>query len=128
MYPNQATIAIAPGGVSMTEFPAFMKKELNRVPSSAQNTNDVEGYYYEAADGSQAAFWTCRSAQTSKKHRHDFDEYTVVVAGQYIAYVEGERRVLNPGDEFFVPRGKEQWGECIAGTRTIHFFGGRRIV
>jgi len=27
------------------------------------------------------AFWTCNSARESKKHRHDFDEYTIIVAG-----------------------------------------------
>jgi quercetin dioxygenase-like cupin family protein len=111
----------------MKEFPAFMKSEVNRVPVAAQNTADVEGYYYEGADGGQMAFWTCAAARVSAKHRHAFDEYMVCLSGQYIAYIENERIVLNPGDELFIPKGKEQWGEAAAGTRTIHAFGGRRI-
>lgn len=31
----------------------FMKNEKNRVPGSAQNTEDVEGYFYERPGGGQ---------------------------------------------------------------------------
>lgn len=61
----------------MKDFPDFMKNEKNRVPGSAQNTEDIEGYYYEGLGGGQMAFWTCYSDRESKKHKHDFDEYTI---------------------------------------------------
>ncbi len=111
----------------MEDFPEFMKNEGNRVPAAAQNTKDVVGYYYEGPGGGQMAFWTCYEARDSKKHRHDFDEYTVVVCGQYTACFEDKEIVLNPGDELVVPAGTLQWGRCTAGTRTIHAFGGKRI-
>ncbi|MBN2364510.1 cupin domain-containing protein [candidate division WOR-3 bacterium] len=111
----------------MGDFPVFMKNALNKIPVSTQNTKDIEGFYFEGKDGSQMAFWTSFSDRTSEKHMHDFDEYMTVVNGQYTVYVEGEKTVLNPGDELFIPKGKEQWGECLAGTRTIHCFGGKRI-
>ena len=100
---------------------------MNKVDAGQQNTRDVEGYFYEGADGAQMAFWTCRSAATSQKHTHPFDEYMVCVAGEYTAYVGGVKTVLRPGDELFIPKGTEQWGKCVPGTRTIHAFGGRRI-
>ena len=112
----------------MNDFPDFMKSMTNKVPAAAQNTEDIDGYYYEGNDGGQMAFWTCHAERESKKHVHPFDEYTVVVAGQYTAWFEdGREIVLNPGDELFVPAGTVQWGRCVAGTRTIHAFGGRRI-
>lgn len=111
----------------MQDFPDFMKNEENRVPADAQNTQDVVGYYYDGPGGGQMAFWTCLSDRESKKHRHDFDEYTVVVSGQYTACFEDREIVLNPGDELLVPAGTLQWGRCTAGTRTIHAFGGKRI-
>ena len=111
----------------MKEFPDFMKNKLNLIPSSEQNTKDIEGYYFEGADGSQIAYWTCYSDKISKKHVHPFDEYMVCISGQYIAYIENEKFVLNPGDELYIPKGKEQWGECVVGTRSIHVFGGQRI-
>lgn len=111
----------------MNEFPDFMRNEKNRVSADQQNTADVEGYFYEGADGGQLAFWTCRSARTSARHRHDFDEYMVCLSGRYTAFLDGQEHVLNPGDELFIPRGTEQWGTCIAGTRSIHAFAGKRI-
>jgi quercetin dioxygenase-like cupin family protein len=111
----------------MKEFPDFMKSEKNRISTKEQNTSDIEGYYYNGADDNQIAFWTCYSDQVSKKHTHDFDEYMVCVCGQYTAYLNGTEYILNPGDELFIPKGTRQWGKCIAGTRTIHAFGGKRI-
>ncbi|MBI5485760.1 MAG: cupin domain-containing protein [Deltaproteobacteria bacterium] len=111
----------------MSDFPGFMKRARNRIGATEQNTDDIEGYFYEAADGSQMAFWTCRADRVSKPHRHDFDEYMVVVSGRYVAILDGKEHVLGPGDELFIPRGTEQSGGCAAGTRTIHAFGGRRV-
>ena len=57
----------------MKDFPDFIKREANRVGKSQQNTEDIEGYYYTASDGSQAALWTQYADRTSKEHCHDFD-------------------------------------------------------
>ena len=40
----------------MKHFPDFMKNPKNKIDPLQQNTPDIEGYYYEAADGSQMAF------------------------------------------------------------------------
>ena len=111
----------------MKDFPAFMKNPKNHIKEHEQNTPDVEGYVFQGADGGQMAFWTCLQDRKSKKHTHPFDEYFVCVSGKYIAYIEGKEYVLQQGDELFIPKGAEQWGECIAGTRTIHAFGGQRV-
>lgn len=111
----------------MDHFPDFMKHPANRIDPAQQNTADVEGYVFEGRDGAQMAFWECHADRVSGKHTHDFDEYMIVVAGEYTAYLDGREILLKPGDELFIPRGTEQWGKCRAGTRTIHAFGGRRV-
>lgn len=111
----------------MKDFPVFMKSPKNLVGSHEQNTKDIEGYYYQAADGSQMAFWTAYADRTSQKHMHSFDEYMVCVCGSYIVFMNDQKYVLQPGDELLIPAETEHWGECIAGTRTIHAFGGTRI-
>jgi hypothetical protein len=35
---------------------------------------------------------------------------------------------MHAGDEIFIPKGTLQGGRCKKGTRTIHAFGGKRIV
>ena len=111
----------------MKDFPEFMKSEKNHISSDQQNTPDIDGYYFEGEDGSQMAFWTYYSDRVSKEQKHEFDEYTVCVSGQYTEIIDGKEFVLNPGDELYVPKGTLHSGRCIAGTRTIHAFGGKRI-
>jgi quercetin dioxygenase-like cupin family protein len=110
----------------MNEFPGFMKHPANRIASTSQATPGVEGYVFEGADGSQMAFWTCRETAVSAPHVHDFDEYMLVVQGCYTLIIGGQRIPVRAGEEYFIPKGLSHGGEPLAGTRTIHAFGGRR--
>jgi quercetin dioxygenase-like cupin family protein len=110
----------------MDDFPEFMKHPANRIASSSEATPGVEGYVFEGADGSQLAFWTCRETAVSAAHTHDYDEYMTVVQGCYTLILNGERIPLKAGEEYVIPRGVAHSGEVLAGTRTIHAFGGHR--
>jgi len=110
----------------MNDFPDFMKNPANRIASAAQHTPGVEGYVFDGADGSQMAFWTCQETAASAEHAHEYDEYFTVVAGCYTVVIDGQRTPVNVGEEFFIPRGVLHGGEAVAGTRTIHAFGGHR--
>jgi quercetin dioxygenase-like cupin family protein len=109
------------------EFPDFIKNPKNRVANKDQYSKDIEGYYFEGTDGSQVAFWTCHTEGLSALHTHPFDEYVVCVNGRYIVLIGGREIVLNPGDEFLIPKETLHGCRRIAGTRTIHAFGGKRI-
>ncbi len=110
----------------MTEFPEFMKQPANRIAATNQATPGVEGYVFDGADGSQMAFWTCSQTAASAEHVHEFDEYMVVVEGCYTLVIDGRKIPVQAGEEYFIPRGLRHGGEVLAGTRTIHAFGGRR--
>ena len=110
----------------MQDFPEFMKDPARRVDAAQQNTADAQGYVYGGASG-QMAFWTCGQARESGKHTHPFDEWMAVIAGEYTVCTAAGEVCLRPGDETVVPAGVEQWGRCIAGTRTVHAFGGPRV-
>lgn len=112
----------------MNDFPEFMKRTINQVPTEQQNTSDVQGYFYTASDGSQMVFWTAMADRISKEHMHDCDEYMVCISGEYIVTINGKETILHAGDEMVIPKGTLQGGMCKAGTRTIHAFGGKRIV
>jgi mannose-6-phosphate isomerase-like protein (cupin superfamily) len=110
----------------MRDFPEFMKHPANRIAVTHQATPGVEGYVFDGVEGSQMAFWTCRETAASAPAVHEFDEYMLVVAGNYTLIV-GERRIpLAAGDEYLIPRGTWHAGEVVGGTRTIHAFGGHR--
>ena len=110
----------------MDEFPEFMKQPGDRIADSNQATPGIEGYVFDGVDGGQMAFWTCRQTASSALHVHDYDEYMVVVQGQYTLIIDERRIRLSTGDEYLIERGTPHSGEVVAGTRTIHAFGGHR--
>jgi mannose-6-phosphate isomerase-like protein (cupin superfamily) len=110
----------------MEDFPQFMKHPANRIARSEQATPGAEGYVFDGVDGSQVAFWNCRESASSAEHAHEFDEYMVVVEGCYTLIIGGERIPVRAGEEYFIPRSTVHGGEVLAGTRTIHAFGGHR--
>ncbi len=110
----------------MKDFPEFMKNPKDRIKQSSQYTKDVEGYVFDGADQTQMAYWTCNKDRISSKHAHDYDEYIVCVHGRYSVTMNGKDYILSPGKELFIPKGTPHSGKCIAGTRTIHAFGGKR--
>ena len=110
----------------MDHFPEFMKHPANRIARSEQATPGVEGYVFDGVNGSQIAFWTCNETASSAEHVHDYDEYMLVVQGCYTLIINGERIPVKAGEEYFIPHGMAHSGEVVAGTRTIHAFGGHR--
>ena len=102
----------------MNAFPEFMKNPANRIAKSSQATPGVEGHVFDGADEGQMAFWTCTQYARSAEHAHEFDCYTLLIAGKCI--------LIKAGDEYLIPRGVHHGGEVMAGTRTIHVFGRHR--
>jgi quercetin dioxygenase-like cupin family protein len=111
----------------MNDVAEFMKNPANKIATAAQATPGVEGYVFDGANESQMAFWTCSKTASSLGHVHDFDEYMLVVQGCDTLVIDGTRIPVNAGEESFIPRGTPHAGEVVAGTRTIHAFGGHRV-
>lgn len=109
----------------MREFPDFMKNPKNQISSNYQS-NNIEGYVFDGKDGSQMAFWTCYKDGKSCEHVHDYDEYFIVIEGQYNLIINGKKIELKAGEEFFIEKDIPHSGEFFENTRTIHAFGGKR--
>jgi mannose-6-phosphate isomerase-like protein (cupin superfamily) len=110
----------------MPSFPAFMRNPANRIASSSQHTEGVEGYVFDGADGSQMAFWMVERDAVTAEHVHEFDEWFFVVEGTYVLTLDGAEVRVEAGQECFVPKGTRIAGRVTAGTRTVHAFGGKR--
>jgi mannose-6-phosphate isomerase-like protein (cupin superfamily) len=111
----------------MDDFPEFMKTSENSISSKSQSSG-TEGWVYDGVDGKQMAYWKCNVDGTSREHMHDYGEYFIVVQGVYTLIIGTERITVRAGEEYFIPKGLSHAGEFVAGTRTIHCFGGKRAV
>lgn len=109
----------------MNEYPEFMRRQANAVASHQQSAG-VQGFVFDGIDGCQVIAFQCAKSGISKEHVHDFDEYFVVIQGEYTLGIEGKTIKLRAGQEYFIPRGVPHDGAFTAGTRTINAFGGRR--
>jgi quercetin dioxygenase-like cupin family protein len=109
----------------MNQFPQFMTTQENAVASESQSRG-VRGWVYNGVDGKQMAYWICETDGVSNEHTHGFDEYFVVVEGEYVLQLGESDIVLKKGDEYYIEAGVPHAGRFKAGTRTIHCFGGRR--
>lgn len=111
---------------TMNEFPGFMRNPLNRIDPDSQYTKGIEGFVFDGVDGSQMAFWTYKENATSSGHEHPYEEYIIVVQGQYNLFIGGDVIPLRVGDEYVIPPKTVHSGEVFAGTRAIYAFGGIR--
>jgi quercetin dioxygenase-like cupin family protein len=109
----------------MNEFPEFMRNDANAIDSGSQSRG-VEGYVFDGIDNSQMAFWTCHRDGESQEHVHEYDEYMIVVQGQYDVIFRDSTTEVKAGQEIFIPKDVPHAGRFSKGTRTIHAFGGKR--
>ena len=109
----------------MDSSPEFMRNPANRIVRSKQATPGGEGYVFDGVE-SQNGVLDLHQTATSAEHVHEFDEYMLVVQGCYTLLIDERRIPVKAGEEYVIPRGVPHSGEVVAGTRTIHAFGGHR--
>ncbi len=109
----------------MREFPDFMKNPVNAV-SSAQQSKGMDGYIFDGIDGSQMIIWQCQAGGKSKMHTHSFDEYFVVIEGEFTGNIGDEKVKLVAGGEYFIPKGTSHDGEYSPNFRAIYAFSAKR--
>ncbi|OGW34493.1 MAG: hypothetical protein A2010_05625 [Nitrospirae bacterium GWD2_57_9] len=109
----------------MDRFPEFIRDTANAV-ASRYRSEGVHGYVFDGAKGSQAVLFECHAGGVSKEHVHPFDEYFLVIQGEYTLGIEGREITMKAGQEYHIPPGVPHDGRFIPGTRTINVFGGKR--
>lgn len=102
-----------------------MRNPANAISQHSQSPG-VKGWVYQGKRGGQMAYWECYRDSASQQHSHDYDEYVIVAAGEFSLLIEGKKLVLCQGDEYLIPARVPHAAEFVAGTRTIHCFGGKR--
>lgn len=109
---------------SKVKFPDFIRKSELEVESGWGE--ELKGYMFEGRDGSQVVFWECDARVEVARHKHNFDEYCLVIEGTCKEIIEGKTKILNKGDECVIPAGKLHWATMGPNYRALDYFGGPR--
>ena len=89
-------------------FPECIK---NSLPAAKSTLSDkLEGYVLSGKN-CQVAFWEIKEGFFCESHSHPHEEWGIVVSGTLELYIEGECKILNPGEEFYIPPGRAHWAE-----------------
>jgi quercetin dioxygenase-like cupin family protein len=110
--------------MSAAQFPKELRKPQLEAASDIEG---MRGYMFQGPDGSQVVLWECDIDLEVGPHKHDFDEYCLVVEGTCEETIEGKTTVLRKGDEIVILSGRMHWAKIKAGYRAIDFFGGERL-
>jgi len=71
----------------MNDFPDFMTTPENAVAAKSR-TKGIGGWVYDGIDGKQMAYRRCGINGKSNEHSHDFEEYFVVIQGEYTLIIK----------------------------------------
>ena len=104
-------------------FPRTIRREKLKVESPVEG---MSGFLFEGQDSSQVIFWECDNEVKIEPHKHEYDEYCLVIKGVCKETIEGKTTVLKEGDEIVIPAGKLHWATMGPNYRAIDFFGGER--
>jgi quercetin dioxygenase-like cupin family protein len=110
----------------MAKYPGVIRNPVNRVAVESQFSKNIDGFMFDGADGSQIIFWSYTGPGSVSVHTHEYDEYLIVIEGQYTLIIDGKKIPVKAGQEYLIEKGVAHGGEALTGTRTIDVFGGKR--
>ncbi len=76
---------------SKVKFPNIIRKSELEVESLWEG---LRGYMFEGRDGSQVVFWECDAEVKVRPHKHNFDEYCLVIEGTCKEIVERRKKTV----------------------------------
>jgi quercetin dioxygenase-like cupin family protein len=76
-------------------------------PAQTELTKSLE------AEGLECALYTDAPGTKYGRHKHDFDDFIVIVSGQMKISVDTHEWVMKPGDRLDLPANTIHWAEMV---------------
>ena len=80
-----------------------------------------------AARGFSCGLWTDPPGQCWENYVHDSDELVVVCEGEIEFEMNGQKQILKPGQEMFIPAGVYHSVRNVGGTVAQWYYGYKRV-
>jgi len=94
--------------------------DLNQIPEKEL----VPGYHarFVHTDNMTMAYWRVEAGAALPAHSHPHEQITSVVSGQIEFNVNGEKRVMGPGEVAYIPGGAPHNALALSECRLIDTF------
>ena len=109
------------------QLPQFAKSGQDEVSLKSHFSPNIKGWVFDGKSGNQVTLWECDDDGVSQPHTHEFDEWLIVISGEYTICSERKRVPLAAGQQCYIPAGIKHWGTYKKHTQTINLFGGKRV-
>jgi quercetin dioxygenase-like cupin family protein len=70
----------------------------------------------------QLVFFEMKTSARVPEHCHDYDQWGFMVQGKMELAVNGEKRIIEKGDEYVIPARAQHSARVLAESRVIDFF------
>jgi quercetin dioxygenase-like cupin family protein len=64
-------------------------------------------------EGLECELYSDRPGTKYGRHKHDFDDFIVIVSGKFRISVEGNTWIMKPGDRLDLPASTVHWAEVV---------------
>ena len=84
----------------------------------------VPGFHARFVHGDKMswAFWTIDAGSELPEHRHPHEQVGTVLEGEFEITLDGETRVVGPGDVFVIPSNVPHAGRAVTACRMLDVF------
>jgi quercetin dioxygenase-like cupin family protein len=72
-------------------------------------------------EGLECGLFTDKPGTKFGRHKHDFDDFIVIVSGKMKLGIDGHEWVLKPGDRLDLPANTPHWAEVMGKEPVLYF-------
>jgi quercetin dioxygenase-like cupin family protein len=104
-------------GKQLREYPGIIR----RLPEADIKFEGVRAWLLQG-EKHQLVFFEMETAARVPEHSHDYDQWGFMVQGKMELMVNGEKKLVESGDEYVIPAQAKHNARFLAKSRVIDFF------
>ena len=104
-------------GKQLREYPEV----ITRLPEADIKFEGVRAWLLQS-EKHQLVFFEMKTSTRVPEHSHDYDQWGFMVQGRMELTVNGEKRVVESGDEYVIPAQAKHSARVLIKSRVIDFF------
>ena len=104
-------------GKQLREFPEVIR----RLPEADIKFEGIRAWILQG-EKHQLVFFEMEKSALAPEHCHDYDQWGLMIRGRMELTVNGEKKVVESGDEYLIPAKAKHSARFLIKSRVIDFF------